>query len=76
MSSTGHAQAEAFNASVSTADLSDPVDYLAARVEELTGNIDTAEKVAAGAKATATSLRAELKQVTAELKAARAGREG
>jgi hypothetical protein len=53
----------------------DEVAYLATRVDELAVGIVSARAVADGAKQTEQALRSELKQVSAELKAARAGRD-
>jgi phage shock protein A len=72
-SSSGHAQAVGYDASVSQNDLRDPRAYLAQHIEDLEHSVDAADAVAAGAKQTAASLRDELKQARAALKAHDAG---
>ena len=54
----------------------DQMKYLADRVDELTAGVEKAKAVAAGATQTAKTLADELKQAKADLRAARAGREG
>ena len=71
--STAQGKAVGYDATVSTADLRDPVDYLAARVDEIEYGIKSAEAVAVGARQTAATLRGELKDAKAALQAARAG---
>jgi prefoldin subunit 5 len=67
-SATGH------DATVSGAATDAEVEYLATREDELARNIEKTKQVIEGAKRTQLSLRDELKQVSADLKAARAGR--
>jgi F0F1-type ATP synthase membrane subunit b/b' len=74
LSSTGAARAEGFDASVSS-EVGPIEGYLIDRVAEIEYGIESAEKVAAGAKQTAATLRDELKQAKADLKAHRAGTE-
>jgi hypothetical protein len=77
LSSTGQAKVTAYDAGTNTtADLRDPIDYLAARTDELSANIEKIRAMIAGAKETERSLRDERIAVEAELKAARAAREG
>jgi hypothetical protein len=74
MSSTGKASAEGYDANIDREPGSPLLDgYLAARVEEIEYGIESAEKVAAGAKQTAAQLRDDLKQAKAALRAHRAG---
>lgn len=76
MSNTGHGRAVAHDAEIDREPGSPTGNYLADRVAEIEYGIESAEKVAAGAKQTAATLREELKQARAELKAHRAGVEG
>jgi hypothetical protein len=68
--SKAESQAVGYDAEVSHDDLRNPVVYLTRRADELNQSIASAEAVAAGAKQTAATLREELKQVKAELRAA------
>jgi len=73
--SDAQASATGYDAEVNTtAGNHDNRAYLARRVEEIEYGIKSAEAVAAGAKQTAATLRDELRQAKADLKAARAGR--
>lgn len=74
MSQPGRARAEGFDATVSRAATDAEVEYLSTREDELARNIEKAKQVQVGAKETERSLRDELKQVSADLKTARAGR--
>lgn len=73
LSNTGAARAEGFDATVSTTTPGPIEGYLIDRVAEIEYGIESAEKVAAGAKQTAATLREDLKQAKADLKAHRAG---
>jgi phage shock protein A len=75
MAGTAHGQAVGYDAAVSHNDLRDPRDYLRQRIEDLEHSAEAADAVAAGAKQTAASLRDELKQARADLKAYDARRE-